>query len=600
MADASEYASRMVNALAMSEPELDTSIGSPTRKILDAVAEVAAEASADSHLLNYQFDVDSKSGDDLDDFTMIFGISRFPAQRAAGTIIFSRPSNAPADILIPANTQVVTGASPQVVFYTVAPGYLTLGTSSVDVPIQAVVGGESGNLAAGAITLLVTPLDGITATVTNPSATTGGANIESDSLLATRFKKTVLRSMAGTEDMFLGVALEASGADGERPTQAIVLGSSKRWREQVQVAAGSIATSTIPVGNVKYVFANSSIFGTGIDSGAILTPGVHYDFDTSVTPPRVVGLGTALVVGDLYDLDFEYSPKASRNDPANGITNRVDIWTNGLAPSTATESIFFRSTQVFTATPGNPLTITAFVRKDTPDTRPTSTNIFVQLAFGPITNFPATLTISGTTYVKGVDYWVVHDDTAFGYGPTSLFGLEWLSTRKPAENTAISLSGAAAYTFNRVPRDVEDRVRRWRLVTTDVRAHAAKRVNLVLNLAVMFNVAYNRTQVQSDISRAVTQFLEAKGFDAQVQISDLLQTVHNVQGVDNVRFLTSAEPITGGHYAIERVSDTGVFISYFATGSPARAPDINFGDNEVPVLYGINVAVKASNTFGVS
>ena len=239
------------------------------------------------------------------------------------------------------------------------------------------------------------------------------------------------------------------------------------------------------------------------------------------------------------------------------------------------------------------------VRLASPATHPTEGNVFIRLAYGPILSFPNSLTVAGTTYFEGTDYWVVHDDTAFGYGPTSLFGLEWLGTHVPPENSAISLSGASAYTYNRVPRDAEDRIRRWKLVGTDARAHAAKRVNLRLSLAVMFDYSFDRAQVTTAIERALAIYLDGAGFDAKVQVSDLLQVVHGVYGVDNVRFLTSDEPVNTDQYAIERVSDDGAHISYLTVGSaPARAADLYLGDNEIPVLHSVNIVTKAANTYG--
>lgn len=598
MADASTYASEIINTLAISDPELDTSIGSTTRKIIDAVAEARARASLDSHLLDYQFDVDSKVGADLDDFAVMFGVSRLASQRASGLVTFSRPSAAATDILIPAGTQVVTGTAPQVVFATVAPAYITKGTASAEVPVQALVGGESGNLTAGSLTLLATPVDGISATTTNATPTSGGVNTEPDSAFISRFKKTVFRSMAGTEDMYLGAVLEgaAGASDVESPTQAVVLGSTRRWREQVQIASDGTAASTIPVSNSSFIFPDSSVLGVDIDTGQILTPGVHYTFNATVNPPTVTSLGGALTVGGLYDFEFEYSSRSSRNDPSAGITNRIDVWCNGVMPVEATEATFFRSTAVFAAS--GPLAAANFVRLNTAGVHPTVGNVFVRLAYGPILSFPNSLTVAGTTYFEGTDYWVVHDDTAFGYGPTSLYGLEWLGTHVPPENSALTLSGAAAYTYNRVPRDAEDRVRRWRLVGTDARVHAAKRINLRVSLAVMFDIAYDRAQVTSSIERTLAQFLDGAGFDARIQASDILQTVHNVTGVDNVRFLTSTEPVNTDQYAIERVSDAGVRISYVTAGS--RAADLYLGDNEIPVLHSVNIVAKAANTYGVS
>lgn len=598
MAQASDYANQMVQSLAISEPELDVSIGSPTRKIIDAVAEVAAAVDSDRHLLDYLFDVDAKSGADLDDFLLMFGFTRFAAKRASGLVTFSRPSAADQDYTIPVGTQISTATSAEVVFQTIAPATLLKDETSVDVPVQAVMGGEAGNLAAGTLTRLAQALAGISAATTNFAPTTGGTNEESDAALRERFKKTVFRSMAGTEDMYLGVALEDTTPDDpsdETATEAIVVGASKRWREQVQIQADGTATSTIPAANVKHVFPDSEFVGADLDAGDILTRGVHYTFSTAI-PPVLTRVGTALDIGGLYDLDFEYVPSASRNDPVNGITNRVDIWVNGLHLAEATETVYFRDALVFTATTTADLHNAKFVRQHTNDVAPTVGNYFVPLAFGPIESFPDTLSVNGVTYVEGTDYWVVHDDTAFGYGPSSKFGLEWLSTNKPVDGQVIALSGGATYVYNRLPADVEARARRWRLVTTDVRAHAAKRVHLGLGLAVMYSPGYDLATTNTSIDEVVSAYLTGQGLGSSVQASDILQSVHNVDGVDNVRFLVQSEAV-GGVYAIQEVSPTGALIQTFESGG--RAKDVILNDNETPVLYGVTIVAKAQNSFGI-
>lgn len=602
---ASDVASNLVRALAVTDPDLDTSIGTTIRKVLDVVAEQVAPAYAVAHLSEYLFDIDSKTGADLDDFCAMFSMFRFAPKRATGVVTFSRPAAADQNYLIPASTQVASGTAPQVIFATAAPAVLLKGTQSVDVPVEAVVGGVSGNLPTLTLTRLTTPVNGVQARIAQPGPTTGGVNAEDDLSLVERFKRTVFRNLAGTEDMYLGVALEDTtplSTDDTVARQAVVLGASARWREQVQVV-GTSATSAIPAANVRHLYPNSSVLGTDIDAGAILTLGVHYDFDTSVTPPVVTGLGTSLRDGDLYDLDFEYAPAASRNDPANGVTNRIDIWLNGEQPQDASETTYFR-TRLFNDSTTSPVYRQNYVRQDTNEVRPSLGNTFVQLGFGPILTFPATLpnaTTPGSPYVKGTDYWVVHEDTAFGYGPTSRFGLEWKAASAPVADTAIVLTGAYAYTYNRLPRDVERRARAWRLTTTDVRAHAAKAVFLRLNLAVMFSPHYGASIVNLALERALAQYLASLDLSSPVQVSDLLYVAHGVAGVDNVRFLTGAEPYgTAGSYAIEQVTRDGTRIKFFRTGTPYRATDILLPQNQAPLLYGLNVVSKAGNTFGVS
>jgi hypothetical protein len=925
MASAADVAAQMVAALAVSEPELDTSVGTPVRKILDVVAESVAAAYVDQHLLNYQLDIDSKRGADLDDFVAVFGFTRFAAQRGTGVVTFARPTPADQDYPIAAGTQVTTATSVPAVFATVSPAILQRGVSSVDVPVQAIVGGQSGNLAANTLVRLASPASGV-ASVTNSSPTTGGTSSEDDLALIDRFKRTVFRSLAGTEDMFLGLSLEDSTPDTTDDgvaTRARVIGSSSHWREQVQIDGSGDATSSIPATSATYIYADNPALGADLDAGQILTLGVHYcvdkntqalshsgwvdhrqiqigdeilslnldrgvaewtpvtdlyraevdeplvsmegrsisalvttnhrwpvtnahrirtsqpailrethdlrpsdgivvtapleesiesiytddfvrllgwvasdgsfdsqprklrvkigqshlanpekveeirlllkrlghpyqtyiddditifafsrelarqvrsalpdkkltyelisvlpvhqremlidtlikgdggmqgggvrgagtgtryfctasadqadvfqalcalvglptrqgrkvldtpfgrvqmhhvnikkvrhvsvapmkkslrhyagpiwcpttrngtflarrggrtyftgnSFDATVIPPEVHTIGVGLTDGAIYDLDFEYNSSASRNDPAAGITNRVDVWVDGDRPVDASETTYMRTARVFTSGSTDALFTGKFVRQGTVSTHPTAANIFMQLAFGPIDVFPSPLIIGGNTYVKGTDYWVVHDDTAYGYSPRSLFGLEWLAAHHPANNAAASLQ----YSYNAIPRDVQERVERWRLVATDVRAHAAKRVLLRLNFAIMFVPGYDPAQVATALQASLAVFLAAKDFGSPVQVSDVIQVAHEVTGVDNIRLLTSAEPTTGGAYAIERVDAAGTRISFITAGSsPARAADVQLGDNEVPALYSINYVAKAANSFGVS
>jgi hypothetical protein len=597
MATAAEVADRMLGMFALVDPEMDTSVGSPLRKMIDVFAETLAESEVDKYLLDHTFDLDAKSGADLDDFVWLFGFTRLPAQRAAGVLTFSRPAAADQAYPIPAGAQATTGGAIPVVFATVVPAVLPLGATSVDVAAQAVVGGSTGNLASSTLVGLATPVDGVAA-VTNSTPTTGGVDAEDDPALISRFKRTVFRGLAGTEDMFLGTALEDTTPEDATDGVAVrarVLGASSRWREQVQVDGSGVAVSSIPPSNVKYVFDGTQFLGANLDAGQVLTPGVHYNFDAGVVPPEVHSIGTALPSGSIYDLDFEYSSSASRNDPDSGITNRVDVWVDGIRPDNAAETLYFRTGNLFTGDTGSPRYTGRFVRQDTPDTHPTSGNHLVPLAFGPLITVPNTIVIGGTTYTKGTHYWVVHDDSAFGYGPTSSFGLEWLAASAPAAGAEIVL----AYTYNALPRDVEQRIRRWALVTTDARAHQAKRVYLRLNFAIVFDPGYDHDEVVEAVEVAVTQMLSSRGFDVPVQVSDLIQAAHAVVGVDNIRFLNSSEPLTGAKYAIERVSADGDRISYVTSGSsPARATDLQLGSNEVPVLHSVAYSVRAANSFG--
>ena len=138
---AADIAAEMVALMKAADPELDTSIGSVARKILDVVAEQIAPAYAVSYLQDWMYSIDAKSGSALDDYCAQFGIKRIPAKRATGLIEFTRGKAATANIPIPVGSIVVTGTTPRVAFSTYTSAWLPKGQTSVFVPIQAMQAG---------------------------------------------------------------------------------------------------------------------------------------------------------------------------------------------------------------------------------------------------------------------------------------------------------------------------------------------------------------------------------------------------------------------------------------------------------------------------
>jgi uncharacterized phage protein gp47/JayE len=599
-----EIVSGMRKHLQIIEPDLDTSTGSVTRKILDVVGEAISGAYIDQHLLTYSYDIDSKTEGDLDAFVQLFGLSRIPARRATGTVTFSRSGVADKIISIPVGLQLHNGGDPSVSIQTITPAVMQVGELSVNVPVQAISAGPDGNIPPGTLYMLQ-PLDNI-ATVINAAALTGGETQETDSELRERWKLTVFRNMAGTEAMYLGVALNDPDC-----TAANVLGVAKRRREQLQIVT-SQAVSTLT--QSQYNYTGNQIVGKNLEAGDIALPGVDYTWNTSVNPPRVDVLSAvALPDGTLIDLEFQYVSKASRNDAANKITNRVDVWCAGTRVVEATQTVVFRNTITFNNTALHQYLRTSYLRPD--GTNPTLSNVFIPLAWGPIITVPSTIVIGGTTYglataanplgtiTGGVTYayQIVHNDTQFGYAPGSLFGLEWNAANLPANNTIFSME----YTFNGVPHAVQNEINRWRLVTTDAVAHQAKNVFLKFNLAVIYDFNVDQTVVNTAVDTAISDFLSKLGIATVVQASDILQTVHNVPGVDAVRFLhsgdvTSWNPATPNVFTvgIQKVIGTTVVQSY--VDANGRVKDVFFADNEVPVFGLTFRSVRAQNSYGTT
>lgn len=230
---------RLRTALQLYDPEWDAAPGTPEHKILEAVANEIDSVTYDSVLSDYGFDINKKSGLELDAFVGMFGFTRIMAKRASGFVTFSRGVTADTNYSIPYGTQVsvpATSVSPAIAFQTTAAVVLASGSSQVDVPVEAVIAGTSGNTAAGAIRNIITQLPGITA-VTNNGPIIGGTDGESDSELRARWKTTVFRNLAGTEDQFLALAFNEPEV-----TQATVVGASERFVEQLQVPVANVGS----------------------------------------------------------------------------------------------------------------------------------------------------------------------------------------------------------------------------------------------------------------------------------------------------------------------------------------------------------------------
>jgi uncharacterized phage protein gp47/JayE len=706
----------MIAALGVSIPALDTTIGSPVRSILDVVAEAVAEAYADQYILSYQYDIYTKSGADLDNYVAQFGFTRLPGTRATGSITFSRTSPAASDIYIPTATQLSDNNTPPDTFNTLTPVILAQGTTSCSVPIQANVAGTAGNVAASTIVNCTNNVVGFS-TLTNPSGLTGGSDPESDDQLIARFLATVFRNMSGTEPMFLGVALEDPDV-----TKANVIGAEKTYNEIVQIVDGFALSS---VQDFFYLYPGTSVLGTDIFNGDIVTPtgdytlaselvdpasfslgvtpgssGNYTDFGTAHyaivantaagaslncaevtavtsggsinsfsltwddnypgaivswdiyfaansttvqylttvpgtqtsfldtgplgladgdpptvnnawTPPIINVLNDTVVPDGFYELQYDYLPNCSRNDPANGITNRIDIYVNNERSVEVVQDAQWTDAYVFNHNAGDPFDVINWSRLD--DSTPQDGNYFIPFAFVPVLDMTSgTLEVASTTYYEGEDYWVINNISPFGLSPQSLSGLEWLSSANgespiPSNGDAMTLD----YDFNQIPQSVQAAIAAWSLVTTDVQVHQAKVYDLNVYLGlIMSTTTYSQATVLSQIETAISNYFNSVTFDGVVQVSEIIALVQNLPGVVAVRLLTSADdtsvtyPVNdqygGTNYAIQSVDDGNeVLLTFAATdGSVFRATDVSLNDDTLAVLNHVYLNFYAQNTFG--
>jgi len=171
---------RMLDALPA---DLDKNEGNPPYDaVAPAAIELALAAIWAQEVLRRGF-VQTTFGTYLDLRAEEYGIARRQAVAATGTVTFT---GTPGTV-IPAGTRVSTPSTevaPAVIFKTIQKAMIGAG-GSVDVSVVAIEPGASGNVAPGAITVLVEPLAGVSA-VTNSAATSGGLDEEDDDSLRDR------------------------------------------------------------------------------------------------------------------------------------------------------------------------------------------------------------------------------------------------------------------------------------------------------------------------------------------------------------------------------------------------------------------------------
>lgn len=630
---------QMIAQLRQLDPSASAEIGTPERKIIDTVAQSLFDSQIDLDALSSALDIDTKYGASLDRFLNLFSFTRQQATFATGFVTFSRDTASNYDIRVPANSTVTAAAatdgsegSTDVQFTTLYDTLLPAGTLAVVTPVRASIAGASGNVAANRINSISnTPIFGITG-VTNEVATSGGNDAETDDELKVRFKNTVFRNLAGTQDQYLALAVATAFT-----TRANVVGPVSNYREYMQVppvddfsgydidgdtdddAGGGVANeyttalSTLPF--AKYIYATEMpVFVSSLDLG----PGVVFyrqDIDFRINTSDVarnigdafrlanVGLGpvvastpntpnitftnvydafgggnpdiTAIRPSDLVLVEYNYLSEASRNDVTLSITNAVDVYIDGgndipastitTRPTTAT---------AFVDNPNSKFHYENFRRVGGPEKRPLIGNVLQQLYWQPISGVPDQIIVGPETYFAGTHYWAISDTSAIGGTIRARDGIEWSTkvrgklagdplgnpslytgriitdnTGDPTEGQSVEVD---SYLYDKNIVDLQASLEGSKQITTDVLAHKSKIRYFKLDVTVMYQNGVSISDTNNNISSTMGTYLQGLYFGAVVQLSDMLQVIHNVSGVDNVRWSSD----TPGAADVARVFET--------------------------------------------
>lgn len=188
---------------------IDFSVGSVLRAIIESNASLALWLQGEALRILLTTRAATSTGADLDTFVGDYGLVRLGAQASIGIVTFSRFTPG-AQALIPVGALVATADAStrfSVVLDASNPTYnaglggyvLPVGVSSLDVPVQALQVGSTGNVLPNTITAMQTSILYVD-TVTNAGEFRGGGEEESDADLRTRFVAFINSLSKATRD----------------------------------------------------------------------------------------------------------------------------------------------------------------------------------------------------------------------------------------------------------------------------------------------------------------------------------------------------------------------------------------------------------------
>lgn len=592
-----DFIKQMVQQLRTLDPNISASPGTPEYKIIATVASALSATQIDANVVNGSMDLMTKYGSNLDSFMQVFGFGRQSGVAASASVTLSRSSTSALAIVIPAGTQVASSDGLRVVYNTTASVAIEVGVSEVLAPVRASVVGEIGNKPAGVITDFVgSPVLGVSSVV-NSSPATGGINVEGDDEYKSRFKNTIFRNLSGTEDQYLATAVSMNSTKAtvlgpiskhleSFQVPSVDDGSKDEDGRSGKGNYGEYTTSLSSVTYSKYTYPDS-FYVTNPDRSFFYSPNSDYIVNANVVPalkyrgdtrrmgdagtgPDLIAeppatyfyqpnltfisvtndeLSSTVSPKDTVFVEHSYISTASRNDWDRGILNCVDIFLNNHKDSLADAVVAKPYDQIFNTLSGNRFNISKFIRSGQIDVHPRAGNLYSVLLWQPVSYLPSSIVIGLETYYLDTHYWLVKSLDLEGT-VRSRDGIEWAANvkgelasdtdgiftgRTLLENTEAHIT-INKYMFDENVVSIQSAIEKVRPVTTDVLVHKAKSRYFKFDVTIMYNSGVNIASVDSAISAQLSDVMSDKYFGTTIQLSDVLQAIHNVGGVDNVRW----------------------------------------------------------------
>lgn len=383
------------------------------------------------------------------------------------------------------------------------------------------------------------------------------------------------------------------------------------------------------------------VFNTPPWDGATGAAWVGHNTQPNITFLDVTGaLNPNIVTGDVLFFEHAYVSKNSRNNIGLGITNCVDVFVNGenetsvdseeVVPTSA-NNLQNSNTALWTYQPATP----NYKRKIDGRSAAVGSRI-IPLYWQPALDIPDSITIGSDTYFKAnyynssnSTYYNQYDGTTYSFKAhyimveevTSYYGtirarsgiefflagnnyLNGQIVGDPADGSSYggvkidTLAGTqfslVGYTYDKNIADLQAIMEKNKQTTSDVLVHRSKIRYFRPIVTIMYSFGATQSVVNASIIANLESFFENQYYGSAIQLSDILQVIHNTPGVDNVRWTNT---IPGGN-AMEEVNRDGTSLS----GGPTYITDDFFiQDNELaasPDSNQVTITVRAQNTWG--
>lgn len=223
-----------------------------------------------------------------------FGSSfaRLDAQKATGTVTFSRATAAAGAGTIPAGTIVKTeldASGQSQSFETLIDVSMGAMALTVNASVRALVGGTSGNVDADAVTQIQTALYDATIEVNNENAFAGGAAAQDDATYREYIYNLILTLGKATPASIKAAALNVTGVEHATVDESVV--AVREW----DIATDSDTGPTFYIVRVKLYIADAN--GTADDA---LIQAVK----DAIEPVRAAGVRVDVIAAEALEVDW--------------------------------------------------------------------------------------------------------------------------------------------------------------------------------------------------------------------------------------------------------------------------------------------------------